>query len=108
MTEEERKIVRDFLKMDNYDEILNIEPKGYFSKDYKNKHKHTNDNIFVFSKKSFFLNSTSSSLILSFIILILFILHFPLSNYSFKHIKYRTNASCQVGNLSKPFLSSSV
>lgn len=39
-TEEERKIVRDFLKMDNYDEILNIEPKGYFSKDYKNKHKH--------------------------------------------------------------------
>lgn len=38
-TKEERNKIRSFLEMKPYDEIINIIPKGYVSKEYKEKHK---------------------------------------------------------------------
>ena len=38
-TDEEKNKIRDFLGMDSYDEIIQIIPKGYVSKDYKESHK---------------------------------------------------------------------
>ena len=37
-TREERNEIRSVLEMQPYDEITNIIPKGYFSKDYKKMH----------------------------------------------------------------------
>lgn len=37
-TNEERTFIRNYLNMEKFDEILKIIPKGYFSKNYKNKH----------------------------------------------------------------------
>lgn len=37
-TEEERNIIRDFLDLEEYDEIISIIPKGYVSKDCIEKH----------------------------------------------------------------------
>lgn len=37
-TNEERTFIRDILGLEEYDEILKIVPKGYFSKDYKKEH----------------------------------------------------------------------
>lgn len=38
-TNEERSFIRDILKLEEHDEILKVLPKGYFSKEYKDRHK---------------------------------------------------------------------
>lgn len=38
-TSEERQKIRDYLEMESYDEIIQIIPKGYFSKNYKEERK---------------------------------------------------------------------
>lgn len=42
-TEEERKYIRDYLNMKEYDEILKVVPKGYFSSEYKENH----DSVYI-------------------------------------------------------------
>ena len=36
-TQEERDKIRNYLEMESYDKIIQIKPKGYISKDYKEK-----------------------------------------------------------------------
>ena len=42
-TNEERMFIKKYLNMEDYDEIIKIEPKGYFSEDYKNEY----NNVYI-------------------------------------------------------------